>query len=438
MIPNNFRKYANGSPYWFNSYSPSYEGISMDSGLILVVDDDKTNRIILTELLHHANYTVIQSSNAHDALDLISKKSFDLVLLDIIMPGKSGIEMLRDIRRSYTLTSLPVILVTAKSDSVDIIRGMENGANDYLTKPIDLATTLARVRTQIKLKRTSDELLQSQKLQALGRIAGGIAHEINTPTQYIGDNVRFLKDSFAGLLKLIQTFENYFIHSQTKPITDELRNEIRQAMEDADVTYLASEIPHAIIQTLEGINRVSQIVTSMKTFSHAGGGEKQAADLNKCIQDTITVATNEWKYVANMQTDFDQKIYPIPCFAGEFNQVILNLIVNAAHSIKEVVKPGEKGEIIVKTQLLGDLVEISIHDTGTGIPEDIQSRIFDPFFTTKDVNQGTGQGLAIAQAIIQKKHGGSIDFTTEIGKGSTFIVRIPIDVDLKCGDADFL
>jgi signal transduction histidine kinase len=195
-----------------------------------------------------------------------------------------------------------------------------------------------------------------------------------------------------------------------------------------DLAYLTEEVPRAINQTLEGVDRVTKIVRAMKEFSHPGVKEKTLADLNKAIENTVTVSRNEWKYVADMITELDSSLPAVPCLVGEFNQVVLNIIINAAHAIQEVVgrDSGRKGTIRVSTHHDPDWVEVRIGDTGGGIPEDIRSRIFDPFFTTKGVGKGTGQGLAIAHSVIMDKHGGTLHFETEMGKGTTFFIRLPL------------
>jgi signal transduction histidine kinase len=198
---------------------------------------------------------------------------------------------------------------------------------------------------------------------------------------------------------------------------------------EIDVSYLYKEIPTAIQQSLEGLERVATIVRAMKEFSHPGGEEKVATNLNKAIESTITVARNEWKYVAEMVTNFDPDLPMVPCLAGDINQVILNLVINAAHAIGEVVQEGDgpKGTITISTRHMPPWAEIHVQDTGPGIPEDIRERIFNPFFTTKGIGVGTGQGLAITHAVVVEKHGGTITLNTEVGHGTTFIIRLPIE-----------
>jgi PAS domain S-box-containing protein len=279
--------------------------------------------------------------------------------------------------------------------------------------------------TERKLLR--DQLLQAQKLESVGQLAAGIAHEINTPTQYIGDNVRFLKDAFVVLAELLANYEKLLSAAKANTLSPEMVKEIEDAVEAADAGYLLEEIPKSIEQTIEGVTRVATLVSAMKEFSHPGTKEKTPLDLNHAIQSTITVARNEWKYVADLEVDFDPSLPLIPCQPGEFNQVILNLIVNGAHAIADVIAKGgpTKGKIRIQTRNCQDWAEIRIQDSGGGIPEKVQSRIFDPFFTTKPIGKGTGQGLAIARSVVVDKHGGSIHFETEEGTGTTFIIRLP-------------
>jgi len=273
------------------------------------------------------------------------------------------------------------------------------------------------------------QLVQTQKLESIGQLAAGIAHEINTPTQYVGDNIEFLSDAFGQLSELWDSYEKLVECVKSEDSVKELVNQINRIRTDADVDYLKQEIPKAIQQSRDGVTRVASIVRAMKEFSHPDAEEKTRVDLNHCIMNTITISRNEWKYVAEMETDLDSGLPLVNCLPGEFNQVILNLIINAAHAIQDVVGDGAKGKgkIKITTRQDGDYVEVRVSDTGTGIPKSIRNRVFDPFFTTKEVGKGTGQGLAIARNVIVDKHSGTITFETEEGKGTTFIIRIPMD-----------
>lgn len=287
----------------------------------------------------------------------------------------------------------------------------------------------AREQAEQERQRIVIQLSQAQKLESIGQLAAGIAHEINTPIQYVGDNLRFLKDAFADMKTMTDVFTRVLKAAAQNEVTPELLHEARETAQSTDFEYLTQEVPKAVQQALEGVDRVAKIVRAMKEFSHPGSDEKTMVDLNHAIETTVTVARNEWKYVSEVTLDLDPKLPPVPCLPGEFNQAVLNLIVNAAHAIAAVAGSGEaaKGMITVTTRKDGDWVEIRIQDTGTGIPEKIRDRVFDPFFTTKPVGKGTGQGLAIARSVVVDKHGGTIKFETEAGRGTTFIIRLPMN-----------
>jgi PAS domain S-box-containing protein len=285
-----------------------------------------------------------------------------------------------------------------------------------------------RKRAEMERQRMEVQLRQAQKLESIGQLAAGIAHEINTPTQYVGDNTRFLRDSFAAILQVLQSHETLLAAAKDNSLTPEAVARAGEILAASDLNYLREQIPQALSETLGGVERVSKIVRAMKEFSHPGGGEKVPADLNKAIESTVTVARNEWKYVADLKWDLDPALPLVPCFLGEFNQAILNLVVNAAHAIGDAAggKPGSKGLITVSTRRDSAEAEVRVSDTGTGIPESARPRIFEPFFTTKGVGKGTGQGLAMVYGSIVKHHGGTVTFETETGKGTTFIIRLPL------------
>jgi len=287
----------------------------------------------------------------------------------------------------------------------------------------NISNFVAVIRDVTEQRALEQQLQQAQKLESIGQLAAGIAHEINTPTQYVGDNTRFLKDAFEDLNKLVDAVGE--MSTPGKPV---VRSEkIHEALEAADVEYLSAEIPRAIEQSLDGIERVSNIVRAMKEFSHPAQ-DKTLVDLNRAIQSTITVATTEWKYVADIHTDFDPDLPLVPCRPGDFNQVILNLIVNASHAIADTMtsENESKGTITITTRLDNNCVEIRVADTGTGMSAEVRKRIFDPFFTTKQVGRGTGQGLSMAHNVIVEKHGGSIGVQSQPGHGTTFTITLPL------------
>jgi signal transduction histidine kinase len=272
------------------------------------------------------------------------------------------------------------------------------------------------------------QLRQGEKLQSIGQLASGIAHEINTPTQYIGDNLTFLREAYESLQDLLKAYGDLAAAAENAGLLHEHLQQVRDAEKTADLDYLQQEMGPALTQSLQGLQTVTQIVRAMKEFAHPGTGHKSAVDINRAIESTLLVARNHYKYVAELEIDFDESLEPVPCLAGEINQVILNLLVNAADAIAEALKsdPEREGLIRIATQRKGDWVEIRVSDNGAGIPQSIVSRIFDPFFTTKEVGKGSGQGLAIARSVIVDKHGGTIQVQTQEKIGTTFIIRLPL------------
>ena len=273
---------------------------------------------------------------------------------------------------------------------------------------------------------------QSQKMQAIGHLAAGIAHEINTPTQFIGNNLQFLQDGFQSILTLVSSCQQSLNLVPSSPEVTQAIERIHAIESEIDFEFLTSELPAAIDGSIKGIERISKIVSAMKEFSHPGNHEKVFTDLNHAIENTLVVTRNEWKYNSEIVTALDPDLPQIPCLVDEFNQVILNLITNAVDAIREAQAknpPGMKGMIRISTTLEEPWVCVRISDNGTGIPEAIKERIFDPFFTTKEVGKGTGQGLSISYDVVVNKHGGTITFETESGTGTTFIIRIPAHPD---------
>jgi signal transduction histidine kinase/DNA-binding response OmpR family regulator len=273
------------------------------------------------------------------------------------------------------------------------------------------------------------DLRQSQKLEAVGQLAAGIAHEINSPIQYIGDNINFLKTSFVDISRVLDTYQQFWQQLvQAGAISQDMDRSLSAVLEEADIEYLSKEMTVTLDQSLDGVRRVDKIVRAMKEFSHPGSDEKTMVDINKIIENTLTVCRNEWKYVAELVTDFDADLPQIPCYPGEISQVILNIIVNAAHAIEGSAKFKNEnllGKITIDTRKTDNGVRIRMSDTGGGIPEKYQTRVFDPFFTTKPSGKGTGQGLAIAYRTIVDKHQGIIFFETEMGKGTMFVIDLP-------------
>ena len=265
-------------------------------------------------------------------------------------------------------------------------------------------------------KHLETELVHAQKMEAVGQLAAGIAHEINSPSQFVNDNVMFLKDAVNELLAAVSG-----------------EGEIPDAKE---IEFLRENAPGSAEQALQGMERITTIVKSMKNFAYRDtASEKRPQNVNQAIEATAVVATNEWKYHAELKTDLDPNLPFVPCNIGEINQVVLNLIVNAAHAIRDSELKNGNGLILVSTRQYDQYVVITIQDDGGGIPEHVQGKIFEPFFTTKEVGVGTGQGLAIAHNVITKSHGGHIWFETEQGKGTTFFIRLSLNTPSQASES---
>ncbi len=275
-------------------------------------------------------------------------------------------------------------------------------------------------------KKLESDLQQAQKLESVGRLAAGVAHEINTPVQFVNDSVQFVRDSMTDLMGIVQKQQAVVAEVLAANPSAHVARAASDAVATADLPYLSEEIPRALERAVHGLDRVAVIVRSMKVFAHPGG-ELAEVDLNTAIASTLTVARHEYRYVADVETSFGD-VPRIVGYAGELNQVILNVLINAAHAIGDRVNgSSERGLITVSTARDGDAVLVSISDTGGGIPDHVRERVFDPFFTTKQVGRGTGQGLAIARAVIVEKHHGTLTFESKVGVGTTFHIRIPID-----------
>jgi two-component system, NtrC family, sensor kinase len=280
-------------------------------------------------------------------------------------------------------------------------------------------------RDETPMLELESQLRQAQKLEAVGSLAAGIAHEINTPIQFVGDNVRFLSDAFESLLRFIEKRVGSCPVIQGNSVEE---GSCRGPRADLDLEFLGGEVPRAIEETLQGVERVATIVRAMKDFSHPDEREKVPIDINKALMTTLTVAHNELKYVADIETDLAANLPMVPCRPGSLNQVFLNLLVNAAHAIGEIVGDGRNGRGLIRVKTSGGAADviIEISDTGVGIKKDIRDRVFETFFTTKEVGKGTGQGLAIARSVVVEQHGGTINFESEEGRGTTFRITLPL------------
>ena len=395
---------------------------------LLIADDSRTDLVRTQRMAEKWGYQIIAAENGRTAIEALRDTEIQIAMIDWMMPEVDGIDVCRQIQELDRFVY--AIVVTGRSEAADIVHALENGASDFVVKPCEPDQLRARLCVGERIAHLQTRLLQTQKLESIGQLAAGIAHEINTPTQYVGDNLLFLEQSFQDFSKLLQKHHELMVAAESEEPLRALVDEVKRAADDADAEYLQEEVPRAIAQAQEGARRISTIVGAMKEFSHPGSAEKTGGDVNRIIENTTIVTRNEWKHVSDLELDLDPSLPLVLCLPGQLNQALLNLIVNASHTIGDAVEAGryERGVIRIETQTKNDCAEIRIRDTGMGMPAELQSRIFEPFFTTKEVGTGTGQGLAIVHDAIVGKHGGEIQVESEVGKGTTFIVRLPTGV----------
>lgn len=276
--------------------------------------------------------------------------------------------------------------------------------------------------------RLESQLVQAQKLESIGQLSAGIAHEINTPSQYVRHNTQFLQQEIGGVMMVLDRYADLVKPDAPAMPWEQRAKDVKDTLEEIDYEFVREEIPRAILQSLEGMDRISEIIGAMKEFSHPGSDNKEFADINKAIQSTATVCQNRWKDVAKLEMQLSPDLPNVPCLLGELNQVILNIMVNGADAIGERFADGQEiGLITITTRLEGDYVEVVIADNGNGMPDSVREKIFDPFFTTKEVGKGTGQGLAISRDVVVQKHGGELECESIAGEGTKFIIRLPIE-----------
>jgi PAS domain S-box-containing protein len=531
---------------------------------VLIVDDEPANRELLGRLVTRQGYALVLASDGAEALAIVDREAVDVVFLDLMMPGLSGLDVLDGLTARGLIPALPVLIVSGRDERANRLSALNRGATDFIPRPFDALEIETRLRNAANVRklheqiasRLSDaqnmhhalmagaaapitvlepnghiieangaaeslyylktgrlagtlyrdlvvpddraridavlyglvqeptvpvssvrfralgrggseihldacaslvstgqgqrivvigrdvtveqqmqtELACAQRLAAVGTLAAGIAHEINTPIQFVNDSLHFLRDAAHdtfGVLKKLQAVHRLAVRSASPAELGDSLTAAQEAQDEADLTYVQENVPKAFDRCLDGLGRVATIVRSMKEFAHPAQKDMAATDLNRAIQNTLTISRNEYKYVAEVRTEFGD-LPPVTCHVNDINQVVLNVVVNAAHAIGDVVKGSDrKGAITVHTRRDGECVLVSITDTGGGIPEAVRHRIFEPFFTTKQMGQGTGQGLALAWAIVREKHGGSLTFETTIGKGTTFFIHLPIDGTLR-------
>ena len=422
---------------------------------LLIVDDENQILEALSKLFSKSGYVVSLARGAEEAQKILEHTEIEVVLTDVKMPERSGIELLEWIKKNHPMTE--VIIMTGYASVEDVVSALKEGAYDYLIKPfrsleevmlvVDKAVSLRRVKientvlargleqrvqertreleeTMNALKRTQTQLVHQEKMASIGQLAAGVAHEINNPVAFVSTNLRTLKEYMEEIFRLIakygeaeQAMENED-HARMRSLCAEIRT-LKQKM---DLEFILEDSGQVIEESLEGTERVRRIVTDLKHFSHKGEKEMQYADLNAELESTLNMVWNELKYKAAITKEFGDLPH-ILCFPTELNQVFMNLLINAAQAIPD------RGEITVRTFQENGHIRIQIRDTGAGISKENLPRLFDPFFTTKEPGKGTGLGLSIAHSIVVEKHHGTLAVQSEMGKGTTFTITLPVEAE---------
>ncbi|OAB55046.1 hybrid sensor histidine kinase/response regulator [Phormidium willei BDU 130791] len=419
-----------------------------ESDIILIVDDTPTNLAVLSESLTSANYQVAVALDGETALEQVAYKPPNLILLDVMMPGIDGFETCRRLKANPDTTQIPIIFMTALSDTVDKVKGLNLGAVDYITKPFQQEEVLARVKVHLELyhlnhnladqvkERTAElsealdslqnaqvQLIQNEKMSSLGQLVAGVAHEINNPVNFIHGNLIHAKEYIADLLELLRRYEEQ---------TENINPDIETFAQEIDFEFLKEDLPKLVKSMEVGAGRIQGIIKSLKTFSRANETQFESMNIHEGIDSTLLILSNRIKaksFRPDIQID---KIYGelplIDCCSGQLNQVFTNILSNAIDALDDsALRQSQDWRpcIEIKTAVQGDQVSITIANNGGTLSREVQDHLFEPFFTTKPRGKGTGMGLSISHQIITEKHGGQLQCQVD-GDRVKFVIEIPI------------
>ncbi|VXD22206.1 Two-component hybrid sensor and regulator [Planktothrix serta PCC 8927] len=404
---------------------------------ILIVDDNLTNIKLLLDILNQSGFRVSVAKSGENALVKLQENIPDLILLDVMMPGIDGFETCRQLKENPKTKDIPVIFMTALSELVNKVKGLQVGGVDYITKPIEPEEVLARIQVHLQLRKIQLQLIQTEKMSSLGQLVGGVAHEINNPINFIYGNIFYAQQYVRDLIQTIKLYEQYL---------PENIPEIQQWSEETDLNFLKDDLPQLLSSMEVGANRIRDLVRSLRVFSRLDEAQLKEINLKEGIESTLMLLSHRLKSTSHRPEieiiqEYDQ--FPlIECYASEINQVFIHVLNNAIDAIdskammlenqsknQEVFIPQIRVQIESATDQKG--LKISINDNGIGMSPEVLRRSFDQFFTTKPVGQGTGLGLAIAYAIIVDKHGGTLSCSSEVGQGSEFNIILPLSQEKR-------
>jgi signal transduction histidine kinase len=397
---------------------------------ILIADDSRVIRNRLVSILETlAGVQLRVAVDGLEALGLAKERKPDLLICDHEMPGLNGIQLLRVLRGTWSRLELPILMLTANSATETKVQAFQHGANDYVTKPVEAAELCARVLGQLELKRAINEnlearvqLLEARKYQAVGRLAAGVAHELNNPAQYTSSNLSFLRKSYAAMSSVLSSTLEWAKAEQSRhPMAAQLLAQSQQLKLEETL----EEVPAAVEEALEGIRRMANIIAEMKEFAGDPEASISELEINQAIVNTVEVSRSMWSPVVQVSLELHAQLPRVRCAAHPIKQAFLNLLTNAVEAIAGQARPGSAGRIWIRSAPVAGGVELCFVDDGPGISEQLQSHIFEPFFTTKPLGQGTGQGLFVAYAIIAEQSGGKLHCESRPGHGATFRVWLP-------------